>query len=369
MPPADTLLKLTERLYAAASEPAQWRPALEGVVDAFGAAHGTLDLYRPAQMDDSVVIGARIDPQQVARSRTIESMQAVASLFFAIPQGVSQRAQIISDQDFLRSEAYNDFIRPLGGFHSLNLRSNGGDRAMLLSLCRPQGAEGFSPDDAAALGLIAPHIMGAVALQYRLQTLELRHASLARVIDRMNAGVILTDTAGRPLLLNARAEKIVAEADGLIVDANGLAAATPMATRQLRDAIAAASRSTAIEQRLHLARPARRAPLLLSVLPVWRLGVELPGIAAPQVAIVIGEADAPSPIDRVAFGDTYRLTTRECEIAVLIGDGLDPQSVALQLGVGIGTVRHHLKHVFEKTGARNQTALVALLRGFVNLTG
>ena len=207
-----------------------------------------------------------------------------------------------------------------------------------------------------------------MALQYRLQTQELHRASLARVIDRMHAGVILTDGTGRPLLLNARAEKIVAEADSLIVDANGLAATTPMATRQLRDAIATASRSTALEQRLRLERRARRAPLLLSILPVWRLGAELPGIASPRVAIVIGEADAPAPIDRVAFGDTYRLTRRECEIAILIGDGLDPQSVALRLGIGMGTVRHHLKHVFEKTGTRNQTALVALLRGFTDLT-
>ena len=183
----------------------------------------------------------------------------------------------------------------------------------------------------------------------------------------MHAGVILTDGAGRPLLVNARAEKIVADADGIMVDANGLAAATPMATRQLRDAIAAAGRSTATEQRLRLAR-AGRAPLLLSVLPLWRLGVELPGTAAPRVAVVIGEADAPPPIDRVAFADTYRLTTRECEIAILLGDGLDLQSIALQLGVGIGTVRHHLKHVFEKTGARSQAALVALLRGFIDPT-
>jgi DNA-binding CsgD family transcriptional regulator len=367
MPPADTLLRLTERLYAAAAEPAQWHSAIDGVVDAFGAAHGTLDLYRPARIDDSTSVSARIDALDVARSRTIESMQLMGALFGAIPQGISSRTQFISNEDLLRSVAFNEFIRPVGGFYSLHLRSHGADRAMMLTLCRPQGAENFDSDDMAALSMIAPHIQTAVALQYRLQTLEHRHAGLARLIDRMNAGVILTNGIGRPLLLNPRAEKIVAEGDVIIVDANGLAAKTPIATRELRDAIATANRSTALEQRLRLTRPAR-APLLLSVLPVWRLGVELPGIASPRVAIVINEADAPRPIDRVAVGDTYRLTTRECEIAVLIGDGRDLQSVALQLGIGLGTVRHHLKHVFEKTGARNQAALVAMLRGFIDLT-
>jgi len=363
MPSADTLLKLTERLYAAAAEPAQWHSAIDGVVDAFGAAHGTLDLYRPARIDDRSIVSARIDSQEVARSRTIESMQIMGALFGAIPQGISSRTHIISDEDFLRSVAFNEFVKPLGGFYSLQLRSNSADRAMMLTLCRPQGAENFDSDDIATLRMIAPHVQTAVALQYRLQTLEHRHAGLARVIDRMNAGVILTDGTGRPLLLNPRAEKIVADGDVILVDANGLAATTPMATRQLREAIANASRPPAFEQRLRLGRPAR-APLLLSVLPAWRLGAELPGIASPRVAIVIGEADVPAPIDGVAFGDTYRLTARECEIAILIGDGHDLPSVALQLGIGLGTVRHHLKHVFEKTGARNQAALVALLRGF-----
>jgi DNA-binding CsgD family transcriptional regulator len=297
------------------------------------------------------------------RTRTAEAMQIVAPIFGKVPQGVSTRTQCISDAEFLRSAAFNEFVRPVGGFYSLQLRGNGADRAIMLTLCRPQGAEDFNSDEAAALRLIAPHLQTAVALQDRLQTLELRHDSLARVIEQMHAGVILTDGTGKPLHLNGRAERIVAEADGIIVDANGLAGTTPIMTRQLRDAIAAAGRSTALEQRLRLPRPSR-PPLLLNVLPVWRLGIELPGVAAPRVAVVIGEADAPAPIDRVAFADTYRLTTRECEIAVLLGDGLDLQSIALRLGIGIGTVRHHLKHVFEKTGARHQVALVALLRGF-----
>lgn len=364
---AEDLLGLTQRFYAAAAEPAQWQPALEAMADVFGAAHATLDLYRPARVEDSAIFTGRIDVEEVARSRTPESMQIVAPLFGAIPQGVSARTQIVSDEEFLRSVAFNEFIKPAGGFYSLQLNSNSADRAMLLTLCRPQGTENFSAEDADALRMIAPHIKAAVAIQYRLQTLELAHGGLARLIERLNAGVILIDGFGRPLLLNGRAEKLVAEGDGIVVDANGLAATTPMATRQLRDAIAAASRSTALEQRLRLKRTAR-APLLLNILPVWRLGIELPGIAAPRVAVVINEADMPALTDRVAFADTYRLTKRECEVAILLGDGLDLQSIALQLGLGIGTVRHHLKHVFGKTGVRGQVALVALLRGFSDPT-
>ena len=141
-----------------------------------------------------------------------------------------------------------------------------------------------------------------------------------------------------------------------MVDTGGLAAATPIATRQLRDAIAAADRLPALPQRLRLERPSRRAPLLLTVLPVWRLDIELPGVTAARVAIMISEADVPPPINRVAFADTYRLTTRESEVAVLIADGHDAQAIASRLGLGTATVRYHVKNLFEKTGVRSQAA-------------
>jgi DNA-binding CsgD family transcriptional regulator len=364
---ADDLLKLTERLYAAAAEPTQWQGALEGVVDAFGAHHGTLDMYRPARIEDGVVVSARIDPHDVSRFRTTGAMQVLWPLISAIPQGVSMRAEVITDEDFARSEAYNDFIKPIGGFHSLNIRSNGADEAIFLSLCRPEGAEGFDAQDVAALRMIAPHIQTAVMLQQRLQTLERRYASLVRLVDRLEAGVILADGTGKPVLLNSRAETIVGQGDGLVLDAGGLAAATPIATRQLRDAIAATGRLPALPQRLRLERPSGRAPLLLTVLPIWRLDIELPGVTAARVAIMISEADVPPAIDRVAFADTYRLTTRESEVAVLIADGHDAQAIASQLGLGTATVRYHVKNVFEKTGVRSQAALVALLRGFIDL--
>jgi DNA-binding CsgD family transcriptional regulator len=48
----------------------------------------------------------------------------------------------------------------------------------------------------------------------------------------------------------------------------------------------------------------------------------------------------------------------------MLGGGHDLAQIAVALGVGVGTVRHHLKRVFDKTGTRNQVSLVALIRGF-----
>jgi DNA-binding CsgD family transcriptional regulator len=41
-------------------------------------------------------------------------------------------------------------------------------------------------------------------------------------------------------------------------------------------------------------------------------------------------------------------------------------AVAAQLGIGLGTVRHHLKRLFDKTGTHSQSAFIARLLGFID---
>jgi DNA-binding CsgD family transcriptional regulator len=120
-------------------------------------------------------------------------------------------------------------------------------------------------------------------------------------------------------------------------------------------------------RRLRLERPSKRPPLLLTLLPIWRLGATLPGGGTPaRVAIFIKELDAPPAIDQLAVAEAFRLTRRECEIAVLLADGHDPARIAAMLQVSVDTVRYHLKRVFYKTGLHSQAALAALIRSFAD---
>jgi two-component system nitrate/nitrite response regulator NarL len=65
------------------------------------------------------------------------------------------------------------------------------------------------------------------------------------------------------------------------------------------------------------------------------------------------------------FADTERsphprrshLTPRELEIAELVEKGLRNRDIAHNLGIQTGTVKIHLKHIFEKTGVRGRYGL------------
>jgi DNA-binding CsgD family transcriptional regulator len=59
---------------------------------------------------------------------------------------------------------------------------------------------------------------------------------------------------------------------------------------------------------------------------------------------------------------TARLTPRECEVMLLVADGLSNAEIASVLVVELSTVRKHLEHVYDKLGVRTRTAALARIR-------
>ncbi|MGO1245828.1 MAG: response regulator transcription factor [Oceanisphaera sp.] len=54
-----------------------------------------------------------------------------------------------------------------------------------------------------------------------------------------------------------------------------------------------------------------------------------------------------------------RLTPREQQVAVLLLQGQDNHTIAQQLGIGVGTVKNHRKHLYSKLNIDSQAALFA----------
>jgi two-component system nitrate/nitrite response regulator NarL len=71
-------------------------------------------------------------------------------------------------------------------------------------------------------------------------------------------------------------------------------------------------------------------------------------------------------VDENLLGDTGRpvraarspLTLREEQVMDLVERGMKNREIGLQLGIRTGTVKIHLKHIFEKTGIHGRYGLV-----------
>jgi two-component system, NarL family, nitrate/nitrite response regulator NarL len=61
---------------------------------------------------------------------------------------------------------------------------------------------------------------------------------------------------------------------------------------------------------------------------------------------------------RITNPHPFPLTRREQEVCDLLQQGLANKEIALEMGIALGTVKIHLKHIFEKTGIRGRHSVV-----------
>jgi DNA-binding CsgD family transcriptional regulator len=352
-----------ERIFNATITPTGCASALEALTDLLDADHAIILASEAGSGKVIFADCARIDEERFRRFLSPEAVTWMESFRQAIPEGtVVTWSHVAPDRQFERSEFYNEVMRLVNGFYAVVSRQEFPAFSAFLAICRPRQQGDFSSSDCKTLQRLLPCLATSLELQYRLHVSEQQRAGFADILNKLEAGVIVTDAAARAIFVNREAARIIAAKDGLHTEPAPLAASTPSATRRLHQAIAAMAADVMPEgQRLRLERPSGRPPLLLTVQPIARLGAALPGASAPRVAIFINELDEPRAIDRAALADGFELTPRESEVAARLAGGSDLATIAAALRMSYSTVRTHLLHIFEKTGVHNQAALVSLL--------
>jgi DNA-binding CsgD family transcriptional regulator len=363
------LLSAISRLYAATLARDDWGAVLEQVRDAFTGHHVILAMHDLGTGAVPFAASVGIEQANQARFLSTDAVRRSAPIYGAFPMDTAlPRNALISDGDFARSDFYDEFVRPMQGFHSVGAFLRGPDRLTAsINICRPEHADAYDLPDATALQLMLPHVAMALEIQARMKAATSGNHNLERLLDCFAIAALVCDSSGQPGFMNARAQALFAAGDGLSLCPAGLAAATPNRTRELRTAIArvatgAESGPAAI--RLKLQRPSQRPALRVTLTPISRLDPAGAGAFGAGVALLITEPDAPPPIDKEALADTFHLTQREADVACLLASGTPLQAIAAALDLGLGTVRFHLRHTFQKTGTGSQAALVALARGF-----
>lgn len=284
--------------------------------------------------------------------------------------------ELVPQQDYQRSEFYQDFARRLGVFELIAACAPIADGdSVFLGLHRPEGVEGFSERDRQVLVQVLPHLQRALVLRRRLSASPRAPLSTAALELTGNA-VVIVDADARILFASTAAEALMAEGAAVRGSRTGptagatrvLGAAHKTDDAELRGLVRATS----------LGRGAGATLMLRGPLPAENLAAlvsRIPGALAPSgpfsgaVMVMLRPLARRRSHDPRLLAGMLGITQAEAEVAAALSGGRSAEAVAAERGVSVATVRTQVRRLLDKLGVANLRELEALLASLPELPG
>lgn len=182
-------------------------------------------------------------------------------------------------------------------------------------------------------------------------------SAIQSALDRLAIGMLVVDERLRVHCINRAATAAVEESNGLTLDRGRLSIRNRHGQSELEALVRTILRGNAIHDGasrvLAVPRPARETPLEVLVTP-HHAGDERRRFAL----LLLADTERPLRSVEALLTAVHGLTRTEARLAALLAQGLRPSEAADRMGVGITTVRSHLRHLFRKTSTRRQAELV-----------
>lgn len=187
------------------------------------------------------------------------------------------------------------------------------------------------------------------------------HCPFTRVIDLLNAPIVLVGASMRVAYANPAAVALMAARD-VLVDAEGsLAARCTAVTRALKAAVGEAAMPPPGVTRTSAEIAVRcgdESAAALYVFPLPKPAQSEP--SAPVAAVLLARRAASfKPATDVA-ASLFGLTATEARVFEFMACGSSANEIGARLNIAGSTVKTHLLRLYAKTGARRQAELVQL---------
>lgn len=366
--------ELIAHLYDAAMDDALWLGTAMRIADSFGSSSAVLKVHGD---------GARVSLLECTDNLLVsESEQAWADDWHrkdlwvqrSVAYGMSR---VVTDEDLVtrdeqqHSGFYQEWLRHLGIHHLLGAVFPTADGAIgVLGVHRSRQAGAYAALERRRAVVLLPHLQRALQLRQRFAAVSGLKDMALQALDRLDTGVIAVDDSCRIVHANHMAETLLRENSEFAVLHGHLSLRRPA----LRDKLLSLVRNTMDVARGRVAEPAaalcvprlHRMPLALEISPL-RPSAGALGEQRPLVLIFIRDPD--TPVATAGLRELFGFTRTEAAVAAALGRGSSIEAIAADMGIGLATVRSHLKHILAKTGTHRQAEAVALLTRSVATVG
>ena len=373
MEPDAPLLQLIGGIYDCALNPDSWSAILPGIGAFVGGSAGGIFAHDSSRRSGNIYyeFGTDADFRRLYLEKYM-TMDPLFGTYFVLDIGeVFSTSTVMSHVEFLQSRFYKECIRPQGWIDNVCVyldrtpESHSG-----LALFRDE-RDGLA--DAAARGrlqLLVPHLRRAVLIGRIIEFKSAEAATFADALDGLSAATLFVDSGGRVIHANAAGRAMIADGDVLRASSGRVVTGDPDTNSILQDIFLAADIGDAAVGVRGVAVPLvarNRERYVAHVLPLSsgeRRSASMGYAAAAALFVQKAALATHSPPEAIA--KTYKLTAMEVRVLLAIVEVGGAPEVAETLGIGEGTVKTHLKRLYEKTGARRQADLVKIIAGFAS---
>ena len=274
--------------------------------------------------------------------------------------------ELYTDEEKRRSIAYNEMLARSDTANCLHARLDGPDGSRIIwTAADPVDNEGWSSARVEMLARLLPHIRQYVRVRLALVNAMALGSTMAGLLEHTRCGVVQLDPRGRIVALNARALELLRKGKGLTTARGHLRALIPTEDAKLQRIIAGAVgrvEGPGASASMVVTRGGDLPPRL--VLHVSPVGEGRPELRASRVAAIVLVVEPESRItaDPELVAGALGLTAAESRVAIMLAEGCTIRDIAAATGRSTGTVRWHLRQIFDKNRISRQVELVQLVR-------
>ena len=362
--------RFLDLVYSAAADSDLWVPAMEQLADALGGDKVTL-----ARLDTATGTGSFVRARDsTAFEASFNAHFAKLNPFVAMPPGASDTSNgpqhVFTDEawlpkaDLVRTEYYNDFLRPRQSHWAMMIfLDTDPGHACAISIGRSETAGRFEQADISRAARLRPHINRAFRLSDKLAGAGVLTGQTDAALDLSPYGLFVLARSGRVLRTNRKADRLLSERASVCIRHGLLSAYEAASARKLNALIAIAASEDAAVRRggsMILKGGSDGALMSVTVTPSRSETVEVFN-NGPTVIVCISDLSAKPAISAPELQTLLGVTEAEARVAVAIMAGGTARAIAARLDLSFHTVRHHLQSLLDKTGVASKTELVALL--------
>ena len=374
----EELIEAIGSIYEAALDISQWQAAIGRIAHALDAHRAQLfapemrvgrELWVAHNIDAAMMPGYA----EYYRHKDLWVLRSFDRL--RDPGATSFDTMEVTEAEYLRSEFWNDFTRPIDVFRAacVTIDTSGPsprDRTYL-AVYRPRRSEAFDQQTLAFLRTIQPHVQRSLKLSLLLSSATSERSMFHAMLGAVSTPMLACSANTEIQYANPSAEALLRKNDGLGTDGRRLVAATPGHTNQLVRAIgkvagAASPDGTQTGQTLQVPQRSSGRPLTVTVAPLPRNDDRLLGMQRAVALVVVHVPRQLHETELAILREAHALTAAELRVVCSMLDGGGLPQVAARLGIGHSTARTHLKHIFAKTHTRRQAELVELVHRLVH---